>query len=158
MSGGSGDSNVSEQAVHTHSTHVQPEYHSTVALDWTRVEGVVHESKGVCMTDVTKWEPKYEPTWNNLPRWEHPRIKPNCSRRYETIYLGGNNGDTISFPYLLNNPEENEELCIGRRGRRLSGRVGEEVRRLEEGGEHVRDQVVGGGKRKHGRRIRSAYL
>ena len=61
-----------------------------------------------------------------------------------------NNGDTISSPYLLNNPEENKELCVGRRGRKLSGRVGEEVRRLEEGGEHVHDQVVGGGKRNHG--------
>ena len=53
--------------------------------------------------------------------------------------------------YLLNNPEENIELCDGRRGGRLSGRVGEEVRRLEEGGEggeHVQDQGVVGGKRK----------
>ena len=28
--------------------------------------------------------------------------------------------------------------------------MGEEVRRLEEGGEHVYDRVVGGGKRNHG--------
>ena len=49
--------------------------------------------------------------------------------------------------------EEGEE-AIRASGRRLSGRVGEEVRRLEEGGgggEHVLDQgVVVGGKRKHG--------
>ena len=72
-----GDKNPLE----SRSTNVQPDYHSTVALDWTRVGGVVHESEGVCMTDVTKWEPKYVPTWDNLPRWEHPRFKPNCSRR-----------------------------------------------------------------------------
>ena len=102
------------------------------------------------MNSVAKWEPKHVPNWDILPRWEHPRFKPNCSTRYNTIYLGDNNGDPISSPYFLNNPEENRELCVRRRGRRLSGRVGEEVSRLEEEGEHVHDRVVGGGKRKHG--------
>ena len=113
MSGGSGDIIVSVQTVRTRCTLVQPENHSTVALDWTRVGGVVQECEGWCMTNVTKWEPKYVPNWDNLPRWEHPRFKPNCSRRYETIYLGGN-GDTIPSPYLLNNPAESIESRPGR--------------------------------------------
>ena len=48
------------------------------------------------------------------------------------------------------NRTENREICVGRRWRRLSGRLGEEVRRLEEGGDHACDQVVGREKRKHG--------
>jgi hypothetical protein len=160
--GGSGGKNVSTlgQTVQTHSTVVQPEYHSMGVLDWTGVGGVVHEGEGGCMNNA-KGGPKYVPNCDILPRWEHPHFKPNCSRRHHTIYAEDTNGDTISSPHLLNKPEGYSELWAGRRGSRLSGRVGEEVRRLEEGGEggeHVQDQGVVGGKRKHGEEDKECIL
>ena len=84
-SGGSGVDNVSEQTVQTHSTDVQPEYHSTLALDWTRVGGVVQKSVGVCKTHLNDW----------MPVWVHPRYKPECSKKQENIFLGSDN-ETLS--------------------------------------------------------------
>ena len=52
-------------------------------------------------------------------------------------------GETISSPYLLSNIEGDREVVEGRERSKLSGKVGEEVRRLEGG-------RVGGGKRKQG--------
>ena len=79
-----------------------------------------------------------------LPRWEHPHFKPNCSRRQDKeYYLEDITGETISSPYLFSNIEGDRELVEGRGRSKLSGKVGEEIRRLEGG-------RVGGGKRKQG--------
>ena len=55
MNGGNGDNPLSGSAiiptVQNSSTLVQPDNHSTVALDWTRVGGVVHNYVGLCKND-----------------------------------------------------------------------------------------------------------
>ena len=95
----------------------------------------MHKGEVVCIYNV-----------DILPKWEHPHFKPKCSRRHATVYyLEDTNGDTISSPYLLSKTEGDSELVEGRERDKLSGMVGEEVRRLKEG------RVVGG-KRKHGDR------
>ena len=52
LSGENGDNpvsaSVSVPTVHNICTLVRPVYHITMALDWTRVGGVVHESLGLC--------------------------------------------------------------------------------------------------------------
>ena len=97
--------------------------HSTVALDWTKVGGVVHEYVGLCKNDESAWSPRYIPNWENLPGWIHPRYKPDCSRRQEKIYPEDIR-DTISSQYLKEYLQEGQETGTHRRGRRLSGRVG----------------------------------
>ena len=80
--------------------NVRPNNHTTVALDWARVGGVVQEGWGVCKTDVNRWEPKYVPDWDHLPVCVHPRLKPECSKNEEKIYFG-NKRDTISSHCFL---------------------------------------------------------
>ena len=151
MSGEKGDNpvstSVSVPTVHKNCTLVRSVYHSTVALDWTRVGGVMHEGLGLCKNLISEgvWRPKYTPDWENLPGWVHPRYKPECSRRQNRIYLDGSE-DTLSSHYLTEYlPKETGKHG---RGRRLSGRVGEAVRRIEGregegvGGEEAHNEKV----------------
>ena len=128
---------ASVQTVHTNCTLVRLKNQNTMALDWARVGGVVHEVWGECKTDENIWKPKYEPNLDKLPVWRHPRFKPGCSRKQEKIYFEKiyfeDNRDTISSLYRQEYLQTEGEEETNRRGRRLSGRVGEEVRRLEEG-------------------------
>ena len=59
--------------------NVRPNNHTTVALDWARVGGVVQEGWGVCKTDVNRWEPKY------VPDWDHLSVLKKSSLLIETI-------------------------------------------------------------------------
>ena len=79
--------------------------------------------------DESAWRPRYIPDWENLPGWIHPRYKPHCSRRQEKIYIEDMR-DTISSQYLKEYLLDGQETGTRRSGRRLSGRVGEEVKRL----------------------------
>ena len=79
MSGEKGNNpvsaSVSVPTVHKNCTLLQPVYRSTMALDWTRVGGVVLEGLGLCKNIVSEsaWRPKYTPDWEYLPGWVHPR-------------------------------------------------------------------------------------
>ena len=80
LSGENGDRNVSVQTVHNDCTPVRANNFCTRAMDWAWVGGVVHESVGVCMTDMEIWKPKYMPDWDHLPVWVHPGYKPEYSK------------------------------------------------------------------------------
>ena len=58
MSGENGNNSVSASVsvptVHNNCTLVWPVYHSTMALDWTRVGGVVLEGLGLCKNIINE--------------------------------------------------------------------------------------------------------
>ena len=69
--------------------------------------------------------------------WVHPRFKPECSKKQEKISFE-NKRDTMSSHYFNKYLLKEKETETYRRGRRISGRVCDEVKRLEgSGGERV---------------------